>query len=434
MNNTLICALAIFVCVALVGCSRDTVPAPQQDEGEIPSPRSSTLTVDFYLDATLSMKGFTVPRDYNYYTQTLDILESSVVSGWPNGRARFFKFGTTTKELGNRDHLGARFPRFYTDREFFKRTYIERVIDSAKVDHLSVIVTDLFENDADISLLTARVKDRYLSQSLSVGILGIKSNFIDTVYDVGINQEKFRYGGVRPFYLVLLGHYSDVSNLYESLLLQGLSTFREHNFLVLSKYLAAKAISFEGCKTSTASNLVEFEGLLDPSKRNVRTKQLKIRGDPELASIEMALKSQLLGHTVDFDRTRLQHEVIPGVFKGDQFAAQPELTNALTISNVEMSDSSLRFRAELAQKRLPAKGVYCFKVILRPDARAFVLPEWISTWDMNEENISKWRAHPSDFDGSTTYNLKHLIQNILQTIVELNRPKVATLYFYVKKG
>jgi hypothetical protein len=164
---TLLCVFYTFGCDGKQFCS----PPPSGAANQLP-PISKSLKVDVFLDGTISMKGFIVPGIASRYQQTLPLLESTVARGWADSQVVFHKFGTVIKDLSERRYLDAQHPQFYDEAEVREKTLIQNVIDKAETDRLTLIVTDLFQTDADINLITAKIKEKFIAKNLSVGVLG----------------------------------------------------------------------------------------------------------------------------------------------------------------------------------------------------------------------------------------------------------------------
>lgn len=397
------------------------------------------------------MKGFIVPGTSTYYQQTIPLLESSVERGWPGGSVAFNKFGTKISALEGRSYLDAIKPSFYSDQEVNLRTYIEGVIDSADTNHLTLIVTDLFQDNADVNLLTGKLKDKYITQNLSVGVMGIKSEFEGTVYDVGPNNYSFAYKSdaadpstFRPFYILALGRHGDIDRYFDVLLKGGLSAFPAKNEAVFSRYLSTRPASFDGAKISSTVKLAQVRSLLPLNARDDRVGQFRVRGNPPSAGFAATLKYAPLSRTVGPATPALVDEVTAfkcGPTPG-QDGKQPRQPGAMTengaaarafkVNRAELTGSGLALAAEVTPSLLPGDGIYCYKVVLRP--QDYKLPDWVSQWDMDGRRIEEWKRAPGDFGGSTTYNLKPFLDNLWATTLQVHRPKVAELYCYVQRG
>ena len=112
------------------------------------------IDTDIYFDATVSMKGFTTLAAGNVYLTLPDLLGDLCGSA---GETRFFAFGEQIRPLDGRSYRQFTTPNVYTE----PITAVANVIDRADTAHLSIIVTDLFESDADWSNVTQKIREKF---------------------------------------------------------------------------------------------------------------------------------------------------------------------------------------------------------------------------------------------------------------------------------
>ena len=270
----------------------------QDDTPDItPGDISDRLVARIYFDATLSMQGFVVP-DSTHYTRICSSLESVIVSGWKDETVNFFRFGEKVEPIDRSTYLQAGYESFYEQAHIFRKTYIEEVIrheeQFVKVrgeagntpedeternvndtpedvtegitpkepeEELVIIVTDLFQDDSDITLLIDHLKEKYIKKGREVGLFGLRSQFDGTVYDIGIGEgSSLRYRSnpgnpetFRPFYLLVLGKHADIAHYFDRLKLNG---FSEAETIIFSRYLVNPLLSFDGAKIERLENLI----------------------------------------------------------------------------------------------------------------------------------------------------------------------------------
>ena len=209
-------AVVLFMTVALSGCGGSDGPILTMPPGSQvpPGQKPAQMTVDVYWDATVSMKGFTTLAVGNVYRTLPDMLGEL---GGSLGKARFFRFGKQVTPIEGRNYLRFRDQDCYTE----EITSFGNVLDEADPNHLSVVITDLFEDKADWSNVTQKLREKYFSQHLAVAIIGIKNSFYGEIFDVGLNATKFNYNSgddpvrFRPFYLFLMGSEPQVRTFIE---------------------------------------------------------------------------------------------------------------------------------------------------------------------------------------------------------------------------
>lgn len=436
-------AVIMLCCVlATYGCDSARVNAcPPTDPMDRMADASDRLSVDIYLDSTLSMQGFLVRGESSYYQEFLPMLERAAINTWGNGLISFYSFGSKIEPIQGRGHLAAVKKEFYANPHYFEKTYIEKVIDRANAENLTVIVTDLFQNDADVTLLNQKLRDKYISRSLAIGVLGIKSEFAGTVYDVGRGNHSFSYisgeaepDQRRPFYTLILGQHANINRYYDALKSAGLDSFPVWNFVILSRYLVNPVSSFDNGRLVSANRIVEVGGLLSPDarRRDKSAKQFVLRGSSGKASFIAVLKHLGLEHTVSFNAADL--DVRTSVWKSqpDGLVESEAASRAIKINSATLFENEVRIEVEIAAASLPGNGIYCLKTVVHP--KQFTMPSWVTEWDMPSRLIERWARNPAEFNGATTFNLKPFLDDLLQTTIQLNRPKLAEFNCYIKRG
>jgi hypothetical protein len=439
---------------ALIGasCRRKLCePPPAVDEHDLFPGITEKLSVDVYLDATLSMKGFVTAGTESYFQQTLPILESAVISGWSGGKANFFKFGNDVAALEGRGHLKASNAEFYADRNYNTKTFIEKVIDKAQTKHLTIIITDLYQNDADVNQLSDKLRDKYIANGLAIGVYAVKSQFNGPIYDVGPNNYSFTYKTdnaepktFRPFYLLALGSHADIQKYFEGLEQSGFSAFPAEikRQVIFSPYLTASPPDFENANITATKKLSRLARgtLLPPSVKDARVREFKIVGDADEAGFASEMKFNFLPYLVDTS-PNLEPDI--AAWKCDEKSAQTaqggQLVESLSAreaftlskSNLERESNVLQFEAQIKPKALPGTGNYCYRIILRP--ATYQLPRWISEWNLNIGQIEAARSNKQGFDGSKTYNLQRFLNTIWGATQDRHRPKLTTIFCYFQR-
>lgn len=408
---------------------------------------SQSLNVDVFLDGTVSMKGFIVSGLASRYQRTLPLLESSVERGWPGGRVAFYKFGTTVVELPERKYLEAQRTEFYAGQVLSRDTLIQNVIEQSVADRLTVILTDLFQKDVDVNLLTNKIKEKYIKHGLAVGVLAVKSEFAGRVYDVGPNNYAFDYRSddanaatFRPFYILAFGSHADVSKYFDEMLRGGLNALPETQAVIFSPHLTSRLASFEDSAITEIAKLQQVNSLLPTDVADRRVEQFRIAdGSIPQASFTAKLKYGGLPYTMPMESPELEAEVVAymcGTPDGSSGGQQPllqndELKRAFAVKDAAVNESTVDFKAEVTPAFLPGTGIYSFRVILRP--KEYKSPSWFKEWNMDMGQVEAWKKSPRDFNGATTFNLEAFLTNLWATSQQLHRPKVAEFYCYIKR-
>ena len=446
--------LTIYLClfIFLKGCGTGEkgIPDPPELLPGLP-PVSDRLVARIYFDATLSMQGFVVP-DSTHYTRICLSLESVIVSGWRDETVNFFRFGEKVESIDRSTYLQAGYESFYEEEDIFGKTYIEKVIENeaqfvntdigtsstpedtadidandtpqeaAKADNtegqLVVIVTDLFQDDSDITRLIGHLKEKYIQKGREVGLFGLRSQFDGTVYDIGIGEgSSMRYRGPRPFYLLVLGKHTDITHYFDKLIARGLS---EAETVIFSQYLVDPLLSFDG---ATINEVVNLNGTSYVSPDS-RLKQYEIRVDSDLAKISAVSEYKLLPHVMPFDSDTLEVSAIAKHVPGGETERYPEAEDGLKVKPTLSKNEhgyQLSIDFSLASQDLES-AVYLYEVTLLPGIDSYRTPDWCSDWDMG-------RAR----DGAKTLNLVNFVRDLSQVTVQIHKPKIAQFHCYIGK-
>lgn len=457
---TVMCLLAGFLLIT-EGCNKKGFcPEPEDVDFEQISPLTVKLNADIYIDASFSMVGFVNPGN-SYYIRTLQMLERAFISGWPkrSGNLKFYKFGSKMSEINRDQALSAAFAEFYMDPEFRAQTRIEKVIKNADNSNLNIIITDLFQIDADVNILIEKLNQKFLTKDNSVGVLGIKSHFNGKVFDVGLEDFNFNYftnpgrkvHEYRPFYLLIIGKYKDITHYYEMLKINGLSNFPEKNFIIFSPRLVERLATFENSEVKP-TKIREVLKILRTSSICRDVKQFMINDNSSKSYFDTTIELSFLKHIpVNFSPGAIKAEItakkcqeIPGNGKDNDKKEKEtsirklinceEALRAFDINEIKISETRINFKVEIESKHFPGNGIYCFRVVFYPSSESYSLPKWILEWDMDQNLIYHWQQYPGEFQGNTTLNLKNFLNNIWQIVYQKHKPKIAKLYCYIQRG
>lgn len=429
----------------------ETPPAVSIEKDTLPQTMNN-LETDVYLDATLSMQGFITDNASSYYQQTLPLIESAVIGRGPGRKINFFRFGNGIENLVERKHLEADKKSFYNNSSYNTKTLIENVIDKSDISHLTVIVTDLFQDKSDINQLSDKVKNKFIVNSYVVGILAIKSQFSGKVFDVGTNNYSFDYASsddspmtFRPFYIIVFGPHQEITGFLDSLEAGGISRFPLKERLLLSPYISKSSVNLSSAKIIETKSVNEVTGVLVRGNADNSYREFKIIGKPETANFTLEMPFTKLADVVEIGE-ELMPVVIESATCNSNAAAPKEngsndsifslnksISNAINISsNFTDSNSSIQMKVEISPNRLSENSVDGFHIVLKP--KNYSLPEWVNDWNMSSDQIEAWRKNPSSFDGTKTYNLSLFLSTLWNSTQDINPPKVADFYCYFKRS
>ena len=455
--NTSLLLLSICLClfIFLTGCNSNRnsgIPDPPEPLPGL-SPISDKLVARIYFDATLSMQGFVVPGS-THYTRICPALESMIVSGWQDETVRFFRFGERVEPINRSTYLQSGYENFYEEEDIFGKTYIEKVIeneaqfvnpdigqirapeDPEEIDandtpeeapvlantegQLVVIVTDLFQDDSDITQLIGHVKDKYIKKGVDVGLFGLRSQFDGTVYDIGSGEgSSLRYRSTpgnpetfRPFYLLVLGRHADITHYFDRLKVNN----PDAKTIIFSRYLVSPLLSFDDAEIET--NNLNSKTINSDHSQDPRLKQYEIVRSSEPAKISAKMKYVPLPHAISFDPEVPLKIDKPAPKGGTEESSEGE--KWLEVKS-GLSENELTVKFTLSES-LTGKAIYLYEVTLSPDIDAYQTPDWCSDWDMGDER-----------NGSKTLNLVNFVSGLSQVTAREHCPKIAKFHCYIEK-
>jgi hypothetical protein len=267
-NLSLLLIVSLVAVLWTTGCGRietaDCVPAEavqsETDLGHKTSPANDTTleAVDVYLDVSGSMRGF-LRREgaqkysdikYLSFLKTLRISVSSITEN-----DRFHKLGKWIEELDDQEFQAFTEIDTYQGSDFIQESRLDQALNQAVAADegtVSIIVTDLFMDEADISGDTTAISRplaQALRKGLAIGVLGVVAPFSGWVYDIPhsrVRKVRLRDGKKRPFFALFIGSRKNVIAIYEELektkvFLPGQDGF----FHVFSDHLFDQALTYD---------------------------------------------------------------------------------------------------------------------------------------------------------------------------------------------
>ena len=443
-STKLLVILVFCISLFLLSCgSKCDQPVPIQNDEILDTRNTNTsVSTDIYLDATLSMQGFTNTNGYlSNYQLSIPVLER--IAG---GEVSFWKFGNEPVSIKREDYLKADKPIFYPNTKDLKETRIQNVIQQANESDLTLVVTDLFQESADINVLISLIKEKYVKKNIAVGILAIKSQFNGTVYNVGTNDRTFNWASgddpskFRPFYILAFGKHGDINNYFEKFDAETRSfeTFdnKDAGFsikkrIIFSRYLVEKPASLLDAKITPNNSVAKLAaGILvktSSPKNPFREFTVGENADGEVFTAEIPLA--LLNNTTDFSN-ELKAEIQSSTCGGK---TNNQITEPPIIVEAVMPDKQkIRLSVKVTGRKLIAQTTNVFRIILRP--KSFTPPAWVGEWNMTGEQVEQWFKNKKEFQGSRTHNLSQFLSALWIATEEEFHPKIADFYCFFKRG
>ena len=418
----------LLICLFLVpsslflftGCGNKIQTVPPLP-GTLPNVLTSEkIDTDIYFDATVSMKGFTTLAAENVYLTLPDLLGDLCGSA---GEVKFFAFGEQIRPLDGRTYRQFTTPEVYNE----PITAVANVVDRADTNHLSIIVTDLFESESDWSNVTQKLREKFFANHLSVAVIGIKNSFYGEIFDVGLNAAKFRYNSFdnpdryRPFYLLVMGRDDIVKNF--------LRKFNERQtlpndtgYLLLSENLTETASDFSNFELGEVENFYSDDTLgLDN-----RVKEFGVDNFSEAASFIFSWQySPPLG-ACPIDLSDVDTEVEIFSVNGEEWT--PLEKNDVRVSFLKDNRQADIFliKVSLTPEKSLAEGKLNFvRIKIMPKEQGYRLPLWVDLWSVNVDGAAKI------FDGSKTLNLTRVLGSLKDSIFSASRPALMNINFVV---
>ena len=417
--------LTIFSAIFLSGCGGEeiselTLPAEVSDSKPAPIPEK--ISTDVYFDATVSMQGYTTLSAGNVYRTLPDLLSDI---GGSMGEVTFHSFGENIQKLEGRDYRRFSSPDPYTEII----TAVHNVIDKSNSGHLSIIVTDLFESDADWSNIAQKIREKYFANHLAAAVIGIKNSFNGDIFDVGLNAAKFHYDSnaaperFRPFYLLILGREEMISDF--------MHRFRERQtlpnetqYLLLSENLTTTASDF------SRMNLLEMQNFFADNKFNLDEAGAKEFGvdkftEPAAFSVQFDYNAPLGACPLNMNEMDSSAKIF--VLDEGEWSAQNNNDLQITMTPADGAANSYVVKVELTPEKSLREGKINFvQASIAPTAKGYQLPDWVRNWNMANVDVA-----PENFDGSKTTNLIHVLGSLKDSVFATTHPALINLKFIV---
>lgn len=435
--------LLIGVMVTACANKKSRCEAPPDTVGSIDGP-TADLAVEVYIDGTVSMEGYVLDGALSHFQQSIPMLERAVIK--QGGKISFFKFGSDVVELPGRSYGDADRRNFYKDGTINKTTEIGKVLDRSQTDRLTVVVTDLFQERADINQLTEKIKAKFLTADLAVGVMGIRSSYKGRIFDVGINNYSFDYSSssetpsLRPFYLLALGKPADISRYFDTLSQGEMSAFPEVQRLVFSRHLGASIASWRNAEVTDTQGVNEVTGVLVKSDvEDDHFKEFRVKSKGASHSITAILPFEPRTGTLFFRDLKAAVETsficasVPGESALDSSkngTSSSPPASAITVSEAGLSDNKIKIKMDIDPTKLDPGAINGLRLVLRPGV--FELPAWVKEWSLTGEQVEIFRKEPVSFTGGKTYNLLPFIETLWEANRTVHNPKIADLYTYFK--
>ena len=413
--------LVICAALFLVGCGNELQSVPPLP-GTLPNALTAPekIDTDIYFDATVSMKGFTTLAAGNVYLTLPDLLGDL---GGAMGETNFFAFGEEIHPLDRVNYRRFTTPEVYTE----PITAVANVIDRADMNHLSIIVTDLFESESDWSNVTQKLREKFFANHLAVAVIGIKNSFHGEIFDVGLNAAKFNYDSwdnpdrFRPFYLLVMGR-DDFVKIFLRKFNERQTLPNDTCYLLLSENLTENPSDFSSFELGDVENFYSDDTLgLDG-----RTKEFGLDKFADAASFMISWQYQPPLGACSLDLSEVDTSVEIFSVDGEDWTPRNKNDVRVTLLKDDRQAQSFLLKVSLTPENSLAEGKLNFvRIKIMPTERGYKLPPWIDLWSVNVDASAK------SFDGSKTVNLSRLLGSLKDSVFAASRPALMQINFVV---
>ncbi|AMR28316.1 hypothetical protein A0257_15285 [Hymenobacter psoromatis] len=385
------------------------------------APAAAKLPVDIYLDATLSMKGFSRPQTTNF-SRLLEGIEATVQDAAKSSDLRFFKYGRSVAPLPRADFVAARHSQaLWEDKGFRSDTDFAQAVDSTDPGRVSIFITDLFYSNADANKVVAAIKDKCFKQGVEMGMMGLKSDYDGYVADV---QPPVKVTGARALYLVVFGSKANINLIFSAFKNQ--PYVQADQLLLLTRYPvksfkaeATKARDSKAINVSSARNAYKDLGNVFAFNWNP--------GKGEQGTVDYTITYEAEPYTLPVSAANLRAHV----FRKDKAARDSVADDqSLTLRPGAVGNGKIAGQAT-ASLKLPANNDYvAYQLTWQYDNLGRVeLPAWItanSTADFNQASSAAAKLK--------TLGLDDFVRSLAVSSATQFEPKYGRLYLiFIRK-
>ena len=397
--------------------------------------RSEDLKISIHVDGSGSMVGY-VENSESRYIRTLQIIRSVFTTATAkNSKVKYYRSGdregvdSVNQEIEPDQLPQAENKIFYANNDNFPgvSSALAKVIipKYQEEEELLVMVTDLVPNQGEVTAINQVIKNDYLTKpGYAAAIVGIKSEFNDKVY-VPIaqgEQRDFFYNNERPFYVMLLGPYQEISYFLDKLNFSEQFTGKTETIIFAPDKLIENPVYLDKQVNNPDNNKLNYrENSLDNGQSRVEVRdshsQLwEITNNEQKIEIKDEVKIELSKYSLDIDNNNLKANIaeikafnlLSREFEQANGVDLSQLESALNLHSWEIDpdNQQLSFINTINPKQFPESGIYLFTfdiVVQEPQ-----LPEWVKEWSQD---------FGSRDDGSKTQNLLMLLEGLKNTTI-----------------
>ena len=403
---------------------------------------SKKIRAEVYVDGTPSMNGFVVFNG-SRYSNTLKTLNTAILEKWNNAQTTFYRFGdnvqTPIPSIQDARKL-AFYPKDHSEGEypFFQESKIIDVFNLGKPtdDSLTIVITDLTEGDQNMEPVIQSLKERYINTGFSVGILAQRSEYKGKIYDVGLDNQQYRWDTndyksdpkfYRPFYIIMIGRYANVNYFYERLKESEKEIIEDSKFVIFDKRLTSEPFLFSQKESKTLepegiiSNINYGGFLIEPNnqEQKERIQLLRLRPDTSYKFTYKTSQSALLQNTLATfgDASQIKPKIDANRVDplSKTFVNYDQTQELAKLGSVKFSNESsdkTEFELQFNPNKNIPEGIYAINISNLIDKPSPL--SWLSDWSADEKNGKDGK------DGSKTFDVAQLFKGLQELVITAN--------------
>lgn len=423
MNNFYKYFIITSFFLILTGCDGSEFPDwnyAKERESIIFDSKDLTLDIDaeIFADATVSMSGFS-SDPISHYNKFIDDLSSVVQTSFKSTKVKFYRFGASSDSISPSEFLVAKKPEFYTEA----RTNIDEVIKKTQKSKISIVITDLFQDQKNLLAVVTNLKQNCLEKGLSLAILGIASEFSGKVYDANVAPFDYKstadsQATFRPFYVFMLGSDVFLEKFYKNLASK--NPIYKDNFLLISgKYVTDFKISVEKNKASKGIKKKRSDNK-DPQKSS----HFWVLSDPA-QQFDITWKLVLPEFMSPIKSDNLKFKVTRQIYdpKAEKYLSEEDSKDIqLKEAKGAPGESLLTFFTTSVGI---SSGTHAYRIymLIDPDTKVY-LPKWVTQFNSDDPTPTR--------GPNKTLNLEKFVSDLVKASWVINQPKLGVAYLTIK--
>lgn len=423
--------------LAVFACAPASVEPPPIDkvlpvETRSPGPPPSEQQVDFNLDGTLSMQGFSRPKDEKF-AQLLQDLDGALSSTWRSSNIHYRRFGSIIEDIHQQPfYVAASQESFYQSGKDYAATRIDNVFRKSTRGALTIVMTDLFEKDLNIAAIQDALRSASFPQDASLAIWQWEMPFSGAIFDFDFRTSAGHlYSGPRPLYMLALGPEKSLELLRNSIV--NTVSVGQPRFLLITGYIA--------------SNPQDWLTVTQGQDVGLRQRVPGSGQSPPYAIYRPSSGCSTAGFTADSKLIPIKNTIVPALtphddsYQTDLFSVSGangkwsgrKLNDAVTAGvRPAKAGGGALLNVRMPCSTLNSSSINLLRIRRVGTPEDIVLPEWVQKSSANMMDFNAAFQEHQRFWGDKTLNLSPLVRGLANAAV--NGTAIATAYFYFVKS